>query len=121
MVFKDFYSYRRAAGTNINNFFICYEFCIRDYKNLESPCWKEFRPFFFVLNAANISEKNEKLLRIMYGSLTYIAMKDMLRKCFANILSSKYNTVLAIKEKMEMVNFNRYSNNKGQKTYQGSS
>lgn len=105
MVFKEFYSYRRAAGTNINNFFVCYEFFLSEITKIWNHLvGRSSGLFFFVRNAANISEKNEKLLRTMCGSLTYIAMKDML-KCFANISSSKYNTVLAIKEKMEMVNF----------------
>lgn len=37
----------------------------------------------------------------MYGNLTYTSMKDMLKKVFADILSSEYNTVLTNKEEME--------------------
>lgn len=78
---------------------------------------------FFVLNVASISKENEKLVKIICGSLTYTCIKVTLKKAFVNISSSKYNTVPAIKEEMEMVNFNWYSNNRGQKkkkNYQGS-
>lgn len=45
MACKDFYSHRRMTRTNINNFWYVTSFCIRNYKNLESTCQKEFRPF----------------------------------------------------------------------------
>ena len=85
--------------------------------NLELPC-QEFRPFF-VLNAANVSEENEKLVRTTCITLTYTPMNDRLKKLFFDISSMEYKSAPAIEVKVETVNFNLYWSSRKQKSYQG--
>ena len=47
MTFKDFYSHKRTARVNINDFLVWDEFCIKNYVNLKLLCQKEFRLFCF--------------------------------------------------------------------------
>ena len=108
---------KKTARVNMT-FLYCKNFCIRNNINLELQCEKEFRPFF-VLNESNVLEENKKLTRIRSSTLTYIAMKDTLKKVFSEISSMEYKIIPAIKEEVETVNLYGYQSSKEQKTYRG--
>lgn len=79
MAFKDFYSYRKVAGTNISDFLVHYEFLYQRLQKFEITLLERVQAFF----VANISEENEKLTRATCGILTYTSMKGTLKKVFA--------------------------------------
>ena len=58
LAFKEFYFYER----NINNFLVHNEFLYQKLQKFDMTFPKRMKAFFFVLNAANLSEENEKLL-----------------------------------------------------------
>lgn len=58
MVFKDFYSYRRVAGTNINDLLVGYEFLYQKLQRFGITL-PEGVQAFSVLNVVNVSEENE--------------------------------------------------------------
>ena len=68
--------------------------------------------YFFVLNSVNLSEEKEKLLRTTCASLNYATMKGTLKKVFSDISSLEHKNVPAVKEEVEMINFNHYRNSK---------
>ena len=76
-------------------------------------------PAFFVLNIANRSEETKKFARMTCTMSMYTAMKDTLKTLFSDISSIEYKTVPAIKEEVELVNFNQHWNSREQKTYWG--
>ena len=106
MTFKDFYSYKRTAGVNTNNFLVQYEFLYQKLCKFGITLPEGVR-VFFVLNAANISKENEKLARMTCATITYIARKDSLKKVFSDNSSTEDKTVPVIIE-VETVNFNWY-------------
>lgn len=114
MSFKEFYSYKMAAGVNINEYLVRYEFLYQKLQKFGITLPKGVQAFF-VLNAANVSEENEKLARTTCSSLTYATMKDTLKKVFSDISSTECKTIPAIKEEVETVNFNRYRSIKEQR------
>ena len=67
---------------------------------------------FFALNAANLSEENEKLLRTTCLSLNDATIKEILKKVFSDVSSLEHKNVPAVKEEVEMINFNHYRNTK---------
>ena len=99
MAFKYFFSYKRTAGRNINDFLVCYKFLYQNLHKFENTSSRVHA--FFVLNAANVSEINEKLTRTTCAILTYTPMKDTLKKVFSDISSQKTKLFLLLKRKLK--------------------
>ena len=75
---------------------------------------------FFILQAANVSEENEKLARTTCGEMTYNNMKEALRKIFGDT-SNKDNASPPVKSEPESVNYNYRRNVRGRGNYRGGS
>ena len=54
--------------------------------------------FFFVSNAVNLSEENEKLARTICVSLNYTTTKETLKKVFSGVSSLEHKNVPVLKE-----------------------
>ena len=110
-----FYSYKRDIGININDFLVHYKVL---YQKLQKFGMTLFNGvlFFFVLNAVNLSEENEKLSRTTCVSLNYATMKETLKKCFLMYPHWKTN-VPAVKKEVETIDFHYYRNTKEKKSY----
>ena len=83
LAFKDFYNYRRPSGVSITEFLVHYEYLYHKLGKYEIKL-PEGVQAFFVLNAANISEENEKLARTTCGQMTYANMKACIQKIFGD-------------------------------------
>ena len=81
--FKEFYEFKRASGENFSEFIIKYEHLyhkLTQYK-MDLP---EGVQAFFLLNAANMTEENEKLARTTAGKLTYSNTKETIMRIFGD-------------------------------------
>ena len=83
VAFKEFYEFKRASGENFSEFIVKYEhlyYKLTWYK-MGLP---EGVQAFFLLNAANMTEENEKLARTTAGKLTYCDMKETIMRIFGH-------------------------------------
>ena len=83
LAFKEFYDYRRPSGVSITEFLVHYEYLYHKLARYEVTLPEGVKAFF-VLNAANISEENEKLARATCGVMTYANMKACIQKIFGD-------------------------------------
>ena len=74
MALKEFYSYERDIGININDFLVHYEFLYQKLQKFGMTLPDGVQ--FFVLNATNLSQETEKLARTMCASLNNTTMKE---------------------------------------------
>ena len=81
MTFKDFYSNKRTAGVNMNDFLVWYKFLYKNYINLELSCQKVFSSFLFWMQWI-CQKKTKKMIRTTFANLTYTATKETLKKNF---------------------------------------
>ena len=88
LAFKEFYDYRRPAGVNITDFIVRFEYLYHKLKQVDMKLPEGLQDFF-LLNAANISEDNEKLARATVGELTYENMKAKIQKMFGDPAASE--------------------------------
>ena len=74
LAFKEFYEYKRSPGQLFSDFIVNFE---RLYSKIMKHDMKLPEPVraYFLLNAVNMSEDNEKLARTTCGDLTYDNMK----------------------------------------------
>ena len=79
MTFKEFSTYKRAFGININDFLVRWKFLYQKLQTFGITLTVRVQAFF-VLNAVNLSEENKKLSRTMCESLNYETMKETLKK-----------------------------------------
>ena len=78
VAFKEFYEFKKASGENFSEFIVKYEHLyhkLTQYK-MDLP---EGVQAFFLLNAANMTEENEKLAGTTAGKLTYSDTKETIR------------------------------------------
>ena len=83
MAFKEFYDYRRTQGVSITDFIVRFEYLYHKMMQFDMNLPEGVKAFF-LLNAANVSEDNEKLARATVGELTYDNMKDKIQKIFGD-------------------------------------
>lgn len=83
IAFKEFYDYKRPSGVNITDFLVRFEY-IHHKLGKHSVTLPEGVQAFFLLNAANVSEENERLARATCGTLTYANMKACIKKIFGD-------------------------------------
>ena len=88
LAFKEFYDYRRPAGVSITDFIVRFKYLCHKLKQFDMKL-PEGVQAFFLLNAANISEDNEKLARATVGELTYENMKAKIQKIFGDPAASE--------------------------------
>lgn len=111
MCFKEFYSYKRQSGTTINDFMVKYEYLYQKLVKfkIELP---EGVQAFFLLQAANVSEENEKLARTTCLDMTYKHMKEAIRKMFGDSTTTE-GAAPAVKSEPESVNASFRGNFRG--------
>ena len=62
-----------------------------------------------MLNAADLSEENEKLAWTMCVSLNYTLIKETVKKeVFSDVSSLEHQNVPVVKEEVETMNFSHY-------------
>ena len=110
---KEFYEFKRASGENFSEFIIKYEHLyhkLTQYK-MDLP---EGVQAFFLLNAANMTEENEKLARTTAGKLTYSNMKETIMRIFGDpgAVGDEVKAP-AIKEEVFYAGYRRGSNRRG--------
>ena len=71
---------------NINDFLVWYKFFGQKLHEFRITL-SEGVQAFFVLNATNVSEENEKLASMTYATLTYVAMKDTFENVISGLVS----------------------------------
>ena len=86
LAFKEFYDYCRPAGVSITDFIVRFEYLYLKLKQFDMKL-PEGVQSFFLLNAANISEDNEKLARV--GEITYENIKAKRQKIFGDPAASE--------------------------------
>ena len=116
MTFNEFYSYKRDINININDF-LCYEILYEKFPKF-SMTHPDGVQAFFSVKCSKLVEENEKLARTMSASPNYTTMKETLKSVFWHIITEHKN-VQVVKEKGEMINFNRYTYANEKKSYQG--
>ena len=85
MTFKEFNSYERDNGIDINDLF-----CVK-YSKLVWGKWKIIKDY-------------------TCASFNYATIKETLKQVFSDISSLEYKNVCVVKEEVEMMNFNFYRN-----------
>ena len=113
VAFKEFYEFKRASGENFSEFIVKYEHLyhkLTQYK-MDLP---EGVQAFFLLNAANMTEENEKLARTTAGKLTYSNMKETIMRIFGDpgAVGDEVKAP-AIKEEVFYAGYRRGSNRRG--------
>ena len=90
LAFKEFYEYKRSPGQLFSDFIVNFD---RLYSKIMKHDMKLPEPVraYFLLNAVNMSEDNEKLARTTCGDLTYDNMKDKIMKIFGDPTYSENN------------------------------
>ena len=88
LAFKSFYNFKRSSGMSIVEFVTSFEKYYHDIKKYEMVL-PEAVLAFMLLNAANISEENEKLARATIADLTYDNMKEKIMRIFAENSDSR--------------------------------
>lgn len=83
LAFKDFYDYKRPPGIGMTEFLVRFEYLYHKLSvfDIKLP---EGVQAFFLLNAANVSEENERLARATCGVMTYANMKSCILKIFGD-------------------------------------
>ena len=81
--FKEFHHFKRSSGEHFADFIIKFE---KLYNKLvkHDMSLPEAVKAYFLLNAANMSEENEKLARTTCGVLDYTHMKNTIMKIFGD-------------------------------------
>ena len=100
IAFKEFYEFKRASGEHFTEFIVKYEHLYHRLfqHKMDLP---EGVQAFFLLNAANVAEDNEKLARTTVGELCYVNMKQTLMRIFGDPIAMGEDTkVPAIKEEV---------------------
>ena len=113
VAFKEFYEFKRASGENFSEFIVKYEHLyhkLTQYK-MDLP---EGVQAFFLLNAANMTEENEKLARTTAGKLTFSNMKETIMRIFGDpgAVGDEVKAA-AIKEEVFYAGYRRGSNRSG--------
>ena len=83
MAFKEFYDFKRSSGVSITDFIVRFEYLYHKLQGFDMKLPEGVKAFF-LLNAANVSEDNEKLARATVGDLTYDNMKSKIQKIFGD-------------------------------------
>ena len=83
MAFKEFYDHKRTQGVSITDFIVRFEYLYHKMRQFDMNLPEGVKAFF-LLNAANVSEENEKLARATVGELTYDNMKEKIQKIFGD-------------------------------------
>ena len=83
MAFKEFYDFKRSSGVSITDFIVRFEYLYHKLQGFDMKLPEGVKAFF-LLNAANVSEDNEKLARATVGDLTYDNMKSKMQKIFGD-------------------------------------
>ena len=82
MAFKEFYDFKRSSGVSITDFIVRSEYLYHKLQGFDMKL-PEGVKVFFLLNAANVSEDNEKLARATVD-LNYDNMKAKIQKIFGD-------------------------------------
>ena len=77
MAFEDFYSYKRTAGVNINDFLIQYKFLYQKLRGFGIILPEKVK-IFFCFESSKYIRRKQNLMRTMCATLTYTEMKDTL-------------------------------------------
>ena len=123
LCFKEFYSFKRASGVSVPQFLVQFEYLYSKLEQFEIKLPEGVKAFF-ILNALNVSEDDEKIARTTCGELNYNNMKDAIKRLFGDVNSGNSVTP-AVKSEPESVNFtNRYrsrgrGNFRGRSNYRG--
>lgn len=83
LAFKEFYDYKRPPGVNITEFLVHFESLYHKLGQFDVKL-PEGVQAFFLLNAVNVSEENERLARATCGAMTYANMKQSIQKIFGD-------------------------------------
>ena len=83
IAFKEFYDYKRTSGMTIADFIVRFEYLYHKLQQFDMKLPEGVKAFF-LLNAANVSEDNEKLARATVGELNYDNMKQKIQKIFGD-------------------------------------
>ena len=83
LAFKEFYDYKRASGVNITEFLVQFEYLYHKLGKFDVKL-PEGVQAFFLLNAANVSEENERLARATCSVMNYENMKTTIKKFFGD-------------------------------------
>ena len=83
VAFKEFYEFKRASGDNFGEFIVKYEHLCHKLTHYKMDLLEDVQAFFS-LNAANMTEENEKLARTTAGKLTYSNMKETIMRIFGD-------------------------------------
>ena len=79
--FKEFYNYKRTSSESYSDFIIQFEKLYNKTVKYEMKLPEAVRAYF-LLNATNMTEDNEKLARTTCGELNYQNMKEKIMKVF---------------------------------------
>ena len=88
LAFKAFYEYKRPSGVSITEFIVRFEYLYHKLQLFDMKLPEGVKAFF-LLNAANVSEENERLARATVGDLTYSNMKEKIQKIFNDPVSGE--------------------------------
>ena len=90
IAFKEFHHFKRSSGEHFADFIIKFE---KLYNKLvkHEMALPEAVKAYFLLNAANMTEENEKLARTTCGVLDYTHMKNTIMKIFGDPCGSEGN------------------------------
>ena len=97
MNFKDFYEYRRSQGETFNQFIVEFEKLYTKITQYDMVLPSGVKAFF-LLQAANFTEDNERLARATVGDLTYENMKEKCKKIFGDCTTEENNSTPQIKQ-----------------------
>ena len=99
MNFKEFYEYRRSSGETFNQFIVQFEKLYTKITMYDMTLPTGVKAFF-LLQAANFTEDNEKLARATIGELNYDNMKEKCKKIFGDCTTEENNASPQIKEEV---------------------
>ena len=113
VAFKEFYEFKRASGENFSEFIVKYEHLYHKLTQYKMDLPKGVQAFL-LLNAANMTEENEKLARTTARKLTYSNMKETIMRIFGDpgAVGDEVKAP-AIKEEVFYAGYRRGSNRRG--------
>ena len=96
LYFKQFYEFRRTVGMSITDFLVKYEFLYHQLSDYEVKLPTGVQAFF-LLQALNVSDENERLVRATISVMTYEEMKATILKTFGDSVTSGVDSTPAVK------------------------
>ena len=75
ITFKELYDFKCSSGASMIDFIMKFEYLYHKFPGFDMKLQESVKAFF-VINAANVSEENEKLAHATVSNLTYDNMKS---------------------------------------------